>query len=469
MVFSSLSFLLYFMPSLLIVYFIIPQRFRQARNILLLLFSLLFYGCAGAKFLLLMALSVSVNYAGGLLCSKGGKGAKFSLVITVILNLSLLAYFKYAGFFTEIINSLGSALPLPHITLPIGISFFTFQGLSYAIDTYRDTSCVQKNPLKLALYIALFPQLVAGPIVRYSTVAHEIDNRHETLSECAAGGVRFLIGLGKKMVLANSIASVADAAFSSASPSSSFAWLGIIAYALQIYFDFSAYSDMAIGLGKIFGFHFLENFNYPYMASSVSDFWKRWHISLSSWFRDYVYIPLGGSRCSVPRQILNLLAVWFLTGMWHGASWNFIFWGLWYFVFLVGEKFVWGHILGKSPAPLRHALTLLVILFGWVMFRADNISSALSYAGAMFGANGALGGGEAVYYILEYLPEWVLCIIAVFPLKRWMENRLTVKKESRIADAVLTLGPQLIALACLAVSYIELVNGSFNPFIYFRF
>ena len=316
------------------------------------------------------------------------------MTLAVVLGLALLGWFKYAGFFGEMLHALLPVVPVPQVTLPIGISFFTFQGLSYVIDVYRGDAAVQRDPLKLALYIAFFPQLVAGPIVRYTTVAEEIDERHESVSEFSAGAVRFLFGLGKKMLLANAVARIADAAFAAVMPSVLFAWLGAVAYTFQIYFDFSAYSDMAIGLGRMFGFHFLENFNYPYVARSVTEFWRRWHISLSTWFRDYVYIPLGGNRCSRARNVWNLFVVWFLTGMWHGASWNYIFWGLYYLAFLLLEKFFLG---GRFGPVASHIYTLLVILFGWTIFRFENLSELGTVLAGMFGvgtsgfANMALG------------------------------------------------------------------------------
>ena len=468
MVFSSLSFLIVFLPLLLALYFLTPARLRRVRNLILLAFSLAFYGCAGLRFLPLMLVSIAINYLGGLLCGSEKKAVRrIGVWGAAALGLALLGYFKYAGFFVRSVNALGASLPVPNITLPIGISFFTFQGLSYVVDVCRGDAAVQKNPLKVALYISLFPQLVAGPIVRYTTVAGEIDDRRESVSEFSAGAQRFCFGLGKKMLLANGIAAVADAAFGASAPSAAFAWLGALAYTLQIYFDFSAYSDMAIGLGRMFGFHFLENFNYPYIADSVTDFWRRWHISLSTWFRDYVYIPLGGNRCAPARHVFNLFAVWFLTGLWHGASWNFVCWGLWYLLLLLGEKYVWGRALSRCPAAIRHIGAMLAVVLGWVLFRADGLTAALAYLRAMFGANGAFSG-QAVYSILEYWPEWLLGLIAIFPVAGAVQKKLAAK-SGKLAAAALELGPKLLALALLALSYVSLVSGSFNPFIYFRF
>ena len=470
MVFSSVSFLVFFLPCLLVLYFIVPQRYRGARNLILLAFSLAFYACGGPKFLLLMLLSIAVNYCCGLLAGPKHRPAvrKAGVTLAAVLGLGLLGWFKYAGFFGEMLHALMPFLPVPQVTLPIGISFFTFQGLSYVIDVSRDDAAVQKNPLKLALYISFFPQLVAGPIVRYTTVADEIDERHESVSEFSAGAVRFLFGLAKKMLLANAVAQVADAAFSAAAPSVLFAWLGAVAYTFQIYFDFSAYSDMAIGLGRMFGFHFLENFNYPYVSRSITEFWRRWHISLSTWFRGYVYIPLGGNRCSKAHNILNLFIVWFLTGMWHGASWNFICWGLWFFVLLIGEKFLWGKALERLPSLLQHVYAMLLVILSWVLFRADDIGAALRYMAAMFGRAPSLCDSRAVYYALEFWPELLLCCIAALPVKALLETALE-KRDSRLSRGILVAGPKLASLALLVLSYCKLVTGSFNPFIYFRF
>ncbi len=468
MLFSSTTFLAFFLPLLILIYFAVPRKLRSVRNFVLLAFSLVFYGWGGAKYLLLMLASIAINYFGGVLVGafKSTKARKLCLFITVVLNLGLLVWFKYAGFFTEILNSLFGGFPVLKIALPIGISFFTFQGLSYVVDVYRNEAKVQKNPLYLALYISLFPQLVAGPIVRYTTVDEEIYTRRESLSEFSDGVVRFMFGFGKKMILANSAAEIADAAFASQNLSMSLSWVGALAYTAQIYFDFSAYSDMAIGLGKMFGFHFLENFNYPYIAKSVTDFWRRWHISLSTWFRDYVYIPLGGNRCSRSRHILNLLVVWGLTGFWHGASWNFIAWGLWFALFLIMEKYLFGSFLDKHKV-LGHIYTMLVVVFGWVLFRAETLSLALEYAKAMlsmpFDTN-----GQALYYIIQYWPEWILFILCSMPVCRVLKDKLS-KSDSFFAKFLLVWGVKAFALTVFALGYVKLVTGSFNPFIYFRF
>lgn len=489
MVFSSISFLTFFLPCLFACYFVIPKKFRSARNGVLLVFSLVFYACGGPKFLLLMLLSIVVNYICGLFASaQHTRPVRLAgMMSAIIIGIGLLGYFKYAGFFAEIINSMGVMVPVPEITLPIGISFYTFQGLSYVIDVYRNDARVQRNPFKIALYIALFPQLVAGPIVRYTTVETEISERRESIEEVSAGIVRFLFGLAKKMILANSMGEIADAAFSQSAGdlSVAFAWLGALAYTGQIYFDFSAYSDMAIGLGKIFGFHFLENFDYPYISKSVTEFWRRWHISLSTWFRDYIYIPLGGSYCSKKRQAFNMFVVWACTGMWHGAAWNFVVWGMWFYILLVGEKYLWGKGLGKMPAVFQHIYTLLAAVISWVFFRAPDLPYAFDYLKAMFSFGGTLTDSQAVYYLLQYAPELILCVIASIPVKKYAENALRrqagldcgpdsaaggEERPGRNAAAfLLTWGPKILALCLLMLSYTELVTGSFNPFIYFRF
>ncbi|MHC1695701.1 MAG: MBOAT family protein [Eubacteriales bacterium] len=472
MLFSSVSFLLFFMPCLLLAYFIIPKRLRGMRNLVLLSFSLAFYACGGPKYLALMLLSIAINYACGLLCapSRGSGTRRAGLVLAVVLNLGLLGWFKYAGFLSGIAQSLYAAFPTVEVLLPIGISFYTFQGMSYVFDVYRADTPVQKNPLKLALYVALFPQLIAGPIVRYTTVADEIDVREESLSDFSGGVQRFMLGFGKKMLLANAAGEIADAVFGMDFRilTTATAWIGALAYTAQIYFDFSAYSDMAIGLGRMFGFHFLENFNYPYIAKSITDFWRRWHISLSTWFRDYVYIPLGGNRCGTLKQIRNILVVWMLTGMWHGAAWNFIVWGLWFGLFLLGEKYLWGKLLAKAGAFVGHIYTLLIVILSWVLFRAPDLSCAVRYAGVMFGA-GASGAadGSSYYYLAQYWPEWILFVLASLPIAS------VLKKLTQRDKPVLSLagdwGAKAFALLVFVLGYMKLVAGSFNPFIYFRF
>ena len=478
MVFSSVTFLLFFLPCLLLVYFAVPARFRMARNFILLIFSIVFYSFGGIRFVGLLLASITINYFAGLIASDDHppQVRRLGVVLACVLGLALLGWFKYAGFFAEIINSFGVAVPIPEITLPIGISFFTFQGLSYVIDVCRGDAKCQKNPFNLALYIALFPQLVAGPIVRYTTIESEIMGRRETLEDFSAGVVRFLCGLGKKMILANPMGEIADTIFGQNTDvfTTGAAWTAAIAYTFQIYFDFSAYSDMAIGLGRMFGFHFLENFNYPYISDSITEFWRRWHISLSSWFRDYVYFPLGGSYCSKLKNVRNLTVVWFLTGLWHGAAWNFVFWGLWYLVFLLIEKFLLGRILASVPSVFRHLYTLLVVIAGWVFFRSPSLGFAAGMLKSMAGAGSGSGVGEIVYYLLEYWPEWILCLIAIFPIKLILQEGLMFTSRRRLGSVFLSnflliWGPKLFALAVMLISYLKLVTGSFNPFIYFQF
>ena len=472
MVFSSLNFLFLFLPTLLVCYYILPARLREGRNFILLGFSLFFYGYAGMRFLPLMLVSILLNFSFGLLVSvKRPRVKKAFAVVSVVCNLALLGWFKYAMFVAGILSSAGVPISIPQVVLPVGISFFTFQGMSYVLDVYRGDAPAQRNPLHVALYIALFPQLVAGPIVRYTTVAGEIRSRRESVAEFSDGAQRFLFGLAKKMLLANPLGQVADAAF--AMPveqlSAGMAWLGVLAYTGQIYFDFSGYSDMAIGLGRMFGFHFLENFNYPYISRSITEFWRRWHISLSSWFRDYVYIPLGGNRCSRRRQILNLLIVWTLTGFWHGADWTFLCWGLYYALLLMGERYLWGPLLDKLPAVAGHVYALFFIVIGWLIFRAPSLSYAAGMAGALFGASGAGIPGQATYYLLEFRWELLLGVLACLPWKNWAQSFLAARQQARWAQAVSAWGPKLLALCLGFWSVVELVSSTFNPFIYFRF
>ena len=472
MVFSSLEFLLGFLPCLLVIYFIIPAKVRWLRNLVLLAFSLFFYQWGADQLVLLMVASILVNYLGGLMAGRRDHPvlAKFGVWFAAVLGLGLLGWFKYAGFLAQTVCDLGFAIPVPHITLPIGISFFTFQGLSYVIDVYRGDAPTQKNPLDVALYVALFPQLVAGPIVRYTTVMEDITHRQETLDEFAAGVTRFCFGLAKKMVIANAMGQIADGVFNqtAANLDPGLSWVGALAYTFQIYFDFSAYSDMAIGLGRMFGFHFLENFNYPYISQSVTEFWRRWHISLSTWFRDYVYIPLGGNRCVKWKHVRNITVVWLLTGLWHGAAWTFILWGVWFCLLLLGEKFLWGGVLNKTPALVRHGYTMLAVVISWVLFRSVDLPQAWAYLGAMFGqTTGLAQDGQAAYYLLEYWPEWLLAIVASLPVKGWLQEKL--KQGGNLGQTILIWAPKGLALGLLGLSYLKLVTSSFNPFIYFQF
>lgn len=475
MVFSSVTFLLLFFPAVLALYYLTPKNFRTVRNLVLLAASLIFYGCCGISFLYLMFAVILLDYFCGLIAGiRTGKGAKLvsriGVWLAVVGGIGLLGYFKYAGFITENLALLGLPVEVLKVTLPVGISFFTFQGLSYVIDVYRGDVAVQKNPFSVALYVSLFPQLVAGPIVRYSTVEDEIMNRRESLEGVSDGLCRFVFGLAKKMILANPMGEIADEVFGHGAEflPASLAWVGILAYTLQIYFDFSAYSDMAIGLGRVFGFHFLENFNYPYISRNITEFWRRWHISLSTWFRDYVYIPLGGSRCSTFKNIRNLCVVWLATGIWHGASWNFVVWGLWFLAFLLGEKFIWGKLLDKLPAVVRWLYTIFVVMISWVFFRSPTLGYATTYIGALFGAHGGIASTSAVYYILEYWPEWLCAVVACLPIRDMLKGKLQAQNR-KLCDVVVYVGPRVLALILFALSYIKLVTGSFNPFIYFQF
>jgi len=468
-VFSSFTFLFAFLPALMAVYFLIPSGRRNARNLALLIFSLFFYAYGGLRLLPIILFSIILNYVFGLLVS--GKRPKAAVFGAIAGNLGLLVWFKYAGFITENLNSLGLGISTLGIVLPIGISFYTFQGLSYVIDVYRKDAKPERNILKVALYISLFPQLVAGPIVRYTTIAEEISLRRETLEDFSQGGIRFLFGLSKKVLIANQLARIADAAFKAAPGelTTGLAWLGILAYTAQIYFDFSGYSDMAIGLGRMFGFHFLENFNYPYIANSITDFWRRWHISLSTWFRDYLYIPLGGNRVSLAKQILNLLIVWLLTGLWHGAAWNFIFWGLYYALLLIGERYLWGKLLTRLPAFLRHAYALLFIIIGWVLFRSANLSQALSFVKTMFGASGTpLWSGQATYFLLQFRWELIVAVFASLPLRPLLKKRLEAG-GGKASALLLIWGVPALALILGLMSVISLLGSGFNPFIYYQF
>ena len=461
MVFSSYTFLFYFLPPLLILYYLIPRRSLGGRNLVLLAFSLFFYFAGGPRHLPLMLLSIAINYVGGLLCAKR---RRWALVLTMAVNLGLLGWFKYAGFVGENLQALGLPLSVPEVVLPIGISFFTFQGMSYVIDVYRGDTPPAKNPLQVALYIALFPQLVAGPIVRYTTVAEELVSRRETFDDFAAGALRFSFGLAKKMLLANNLSLMADEAFSTAPIGAAAAWLGAIAYTGQIYFDFSGYSDMAIGLGRMFGFHFEENFNYPYLSKSVTEFWRRWHMSLSGWFRDYVYIPLGGSRAGTAKQVRNILLVWTLTGLWHGAAWNFLLWGLYFGVLLLGEKFWWGKALERAPSPLRHLYAMVIVVLGWVLFRCEGLSAVGSYLGAMVGLSGA-GWGQALYFLRQYGVFLAVGAVASLPVKDALRSAL----QRRKAERAIQWGSALAGLGLLGLSFLQLISSTANPFIYYRF
>ena len=464
MVFSSLEFLLRFLPLVLLLYFVVPGKFK---NLLLLVASLIFYAWGEPVYVLLMIASCVVNYVLGRAIdrNRGTPAAKAVLVASVVVNLSLLGFFKYADFLIQNINNLfGSRVGLLDLPLPIGISFYTFQALSYTIDVYRDRAPVLKNPVALATYITLFPQLIAGPIVRYPTIAQELHHRTHSLDLFAQGVHRFVVGLGKKVIIANNVGLIWESATTTANPSVLHSWLGIVAYALQIYFDFSGYSDMAIGLGRMFGFHVPENFDYPYISQSITEFWRRWHMSLGQWFRDYVYIPLGGNRVSRVKWVRNILVVWCLTGLWHGASWSFAFWGLYFGILLMVEKLFLGQLLERLPRILRHAYTLGVVLLGWAIFELDSVADILAYLGNMFALNGIeLYNFESLYILRSNLVLLLIACLGAVPLFRDMYE----KHAQKVWVRALVL-PVVYAIL-LTVSMAYVVDSSFNPFLYFRF
>ena len=475
MLFSSSVFLVIFLPVVLFGYYVLFRKSRNLQNIFLLIASLIFYAWGEPKFVLIMMASIIFNWLMGFLVDRyrDKKGAVRAIMTTdVIFNLGLLFVFKYLMFTMQNINSLfGIDLHVPEIALPIGISFFTFQAMSYVIDVYRKDGEMQKNLLNVGLYIALFPQLIAGPIVRYQTVANEIMNRRETVEDFTEGVKRFIIGFLKKVLLANTMAIIADGIFDSTEPvSTASAWLGLIAYTFQIYYDFAGYSDMGIGLGRMFGFHFLENFNYPYISLSVSEFWRRWHISLGTWFRDYVYIPLGGSRVSKKsRLIFNLFAVWFLTGVWHGANWTFIIWGLMYFVLLVIEKLsgMEKKLSSKAFIPIRYIYTMFFVIMGWMIFRAVDITAAFKYFKSLFGIGVSAVDDTFRYYAGNYavlLAASALFSVPIAPKLR--EKIFTLPKAPATACNVLYT---IAVMTMFVVAFSFIVKGSYNPFIYFNF
>lgn len=461
MVFSSAIFLFSFLPILLLAYFIVPAK---AKNYVLLAFSMVFYAFGGPKYLVVLLFVVLVDYIGARLIEKNRENAKKILTAVIAVNLATLVFYKYTMFFLENLSVLFQAdLEFFEVIMPIGISFYTFQSMSYVIDVYRREVAVQKNYLLLLLYVSLFPQLVAGPIVRYQTIEHEIHNRKSSIDDVCYGIERFILGFAKKIIIANQMGMLADIVFDGGTEYTPVAWLGAIAYMFQIYFDFSAYSDMAIGLGRIFGFHFLENFNFPYVSKSIKEFWSRWHISLSTWFRDYVYIPLGGNRCSAKRHFFNMAVVWALTGFWHGAEWTFLFWGLYYFVFLAIEKFVIKDRMDKIPTVLRHIGTLLIVLIGWVLFRAEDMGTFTNMVGTMFSFNfDAVGLAEARLYIETYFVYFIGAIIFSTPIYYKICGRF----ENSKVFAVIKYGGLLVLML---VSVMFLAHSSYNPFIYFRF
>ena len=463
MLFSGIPFLFYFLPCVLLVYFIVPQK---GRNAVLLAASLFFYGWGEPKFLLFMVFSIVQGYVFARLIGRGRR-KKLFLTLSLVLSFALLGYCKYADFFIENFNAVtGLSLPLLKIALPIGISFYTFQIASYEIDVYRGDVAAQHNFIDFAAYVAMFPQLIAGPIVRYRDIAPQLKERTHSLEAAASGASRFAVGLGKKVLVANVLAQLVSAYKASAEQTVLYAWLYAIAFTLQIYFDFSGYSDMAIGLGRIFGFTFPENFRYPYIAKSITEFWRRWHMSLGTWFRDYLYIPLGGSRCSRIRHIFNILVVWMATGFWHGAAWNFVFWGLFYAVLLIAEKFFLLPALKKGRV-LPHVYVLLAVTLGFVLFDAASLKDALHQLGTLFGAGTASGlGTEALYMLRSYGVVLALAVLGATPLPAMLWKKA---QEAKSLAPVLTVAEPLCTLALLAFCTAFLVDGSFNPFLYFRF
>lgn len=466
MVFSSTIFLCVYLPLVLLGYYICPKK---GRNLFLLIVSLVFYAWGEPKYVFLMIFSILVNYVFGLLMDKhraNKKRLKLMLVLSVVIDLGLLSVFKYTDFIITNINAIfNTGFDLLNIALPIGISFYTFQAMSYTIDVYRDDVRVQRNLIDFGMYITMFPQLIAGPIVRYADVQDQLAERSVTTADFSEGVMRFVVGLGKKVLLANQMGAVwTDIYALGGDVSALMAWTGAVAFTFQIYFDFSGYSDMAIGLGRMFGFKFPENFRYPYESVSITDFWRRWHITLSTWFKEYLYIPLGGNRRGLARQALNLLIVWSLTGFWHGAGWNFVMWGLYYFVILFVEKLFLLKALDKLPKFFRHVYALLLIIIGWVIFASDDVSVLLPYLGSLFGANGAVGGMD-VYTLVTKAVLIVICCVASTELPKRLFGTMTGKMNEK---AVFTV-KSVLTLALLALSVVFLIGDSYNPFLYFRF
>ena len=457
MLFSSISFLYYFLPCVLVLYFLVPRHFK---NLILLLSSLFFYAWGEPKLVILMLTTIVIGYVLGIMIEMDNRHKKTYLVLAIICFLGALGYFKYANFFVDNVNQLtGLSIPLLRVALPIGISFYTFQILSYNIDVYRGEVKAQRNPLHLATYISMFPQLIAGPIVRYKDVAAQLEKREHGIDKVAIGIRRFVFGLSKKVLIANVLGEICETFRQSDEKSVLFYWMYAIAFSLHIYFDFSGYSDMAIGLGKIFGFDFMENFNYPYISKSITEFWRRWHMSLGTWFRDYVYIPLGGSRVKKGRHIFNILIVWMLTGFWHGAPWNFIIWGLYFAVFLVIEKMFLLKYLESSKIFSRIYVVFLVVV-SFVIFNASSLSQVLMDIGGLFGyGNIPLVSAEAIYYLKSYALVGALAMVGSTPIPKKIVSKW---EKVKYAEPVV-----LIMLLIVITAY--LVDGSFNPFLYFRF
>lgn len=469
MVFSSVIFLFRFLPVFFILYYAAPGRMK---NFILFLGSLFFYAWGEPVYVLLMLFSTVTDYFHGRMIerSRGTGKAKIFLVSSVIVNLAVLCFFKYADFLVQTVNSLlGTQIPLLGLGLPIGISFYTFQTMSYTIDVYRGEAKVQRNLLDFGVFVAMFPQLIAGPIVKYRDVEERLKNRRADICTVSRGMKRFCVGLAKKVLVAN-VTGELWTVVSGMNPgglSAMLAWLGIFAYAFQIYFDFSGYSDMAIGLGQMLGFRFPENFNYPYISASVTEFWRRWHISLGSWFREYVYIPLGGNRKGLPRQLVNILIVWTLTGIWHGAGWNFLLWGLWFGVFLSLEKLFFGRVLAALPRAVGILYNSFLVLMGWVLFALEKPEHILGYLRAMFGGNG-LADSRALFLGREYMVPMLIAVVAATPLFAALAKRLETSRWG-VGAALYRLGEKVIPVAFLILSVACIVDASYNPFLYFRF
>lgn len=471
MIFSTTTFILIFLPIVIFIYYVILKRTRLVKNIFLFLASIVFYAWGEPHFVVIMLLSIIVNWILGLLIERYREhkiSSKIIIAMMLAFNLGILGAFKYLAFAVENINNIFNiSMNIPNIELPIGISFFTFQAISYVIDVYKKDAKAQRNLLNMGLYISFFPQLIAGPIVRYKTIAKQIEDRKENFEKFSEGVKRFIKGLAKKVLLSNSLAIVADFAFETLPSDISIllAWLGIISYTLQIYFDFSGYSDMAIGLAKMFGFELEENFNYPYISKSITEFWRRWHISLGTWFRDYVYIPLGGNRVEKRRMILNIFIVWFLTGLWHGANWTFIIWGIFYFVILIIEKVT---KIDKNNSKniiiniIKHLYTIILIMIGWVIFRSDNLVQGLEYIKSMFGILGnPLYDNQTILYLREF-GFYIFCgIICSIQFKD--------KLLSKIPGFILKIIKILIFILVFIISMSYIIKGTYNPFIYFNF
>lgn len=465
MLFTSISFLYYFLPALIIIYFITPKKYK---NIILLIASLLFYFYGEPKYVFLMIAEIIIAYIGAILIDKYKNQSKNILIITLFIHVLLLIIFKYTDFIIQTINDISNAnIKLLNIALPIGISFYTFQIISYIIDVYNGKVKVQKNIIKLATYVSLFPQLVAGPIVRYQTVEKELDNRTHSFNNFAYGIRRFSIGLAKKVLIANALGELCSKTFLADEKTIVFFWIFGISYILQLYFDFSAYSDMAIGLGRIFGFHFPENFNYPYISKSITEFWRRWHISLSTWFKDYIYIPLGGNRDGKYKQIRNILIVWLLTGIWHGANWTFLIWGLLFGVILIIEKLWLNKLMEKLPSFIRRIYVLFIVMILFIIFNSDNMSVALTNIKGLFGMNGeAFVNDYTLHYLKSYLPVLIIALLGSTPFIKILIDKL--RKNKYVNNIINILEPILIVVILVVVtSY--LIDNSYNPFLYFRF